>query len=242
MTVTSKSNPYVKELSKLRDKKYRRGSGTFLVEGAKSVEECRAFGWEIERIVCTEKFENAYPDAFVVTEDVFKAISTEVSPQGVAAVVKIKDRVFEPPSGPCIFLDRLQDPGNVGTIIRTAYAAGFDEIYLGDCADCYSPKVVQASMGGIFKTKIFSGSESEALEALSSVPLIVADMSGESIFSFDPPSMYCLCIGNEGNGVSDELKRRAASVVSVPMREGCESLNAAICAGICMYELKNKTR
>jgi TrmH family RNA methyltransferase len=136
-------------------------------------------------------------------------------------------------------LDNLQDPGNLGTIIRTANAAGIEDIYLINCVDPYSPKCVRASMSGIFFVNIYEGEKKEVLNAVSSVPLICADMNGENIFSFTPPEKFCLCIGNEGGGISEEVKRAAAYTIRIPMRTTCESLNAAVSAGIAMYELCN---
>ena len=135
-------------------------------------------------------------------------------------------------------LDCLQDPGNLGTVIRTANAAGYGEIYLINCTDAYSPKAVRASMGGIFRVSVYSGSREEVLENLKDIPLICADMDGENIFEFTPPKKFCLCIGNEGGGISAEVSSRAAYTVKIPMRETCESLNAAVSAGIAMYALK----
>lgn len=240
MVITSKSNPIIKEITKLNDKKYRREVGSYLVEGIKPVDECIAAGCEIEKIVCTEKLAEYYDNSIVVSEDVFGAMSSEKTPQGVIAVVKIPQNSLKRPQNSCILLDRLQDPGNLGTIIRTANAVGYREIYLINCTDAYSPKAVRASMSGIFFTEIYQGSEEEILNVLSSIPLISADMLGENIFEFEPPSKFCLCIGNEGSGISDIIKSKSNYKVKIPMSETCESLNAAVSAGIAMYVLKER--
>lgn len=238
MVITSKSNPLIKEIAKLSDKKYRREYGEYLVEGVKPVNECLAAGCAVKKIVCTERLKENYPDAVIVSDGVFGTISEEKSPQGVIAVVELPQSLIEPPQGPCILLDRLQDPGNLGTIIRTANAAGYKEIYLAGCTDAYSPKAVRASMSGIFFTKVYQGSLEEMLEALKGVPLICADMDGEDIFDFAPPERFCLCIGNEGSGISDKLMAAANHKIKIPMEKTCESLNAAVSAGIAMYVLK----
>ena len=240
MIITSKSNPTIKEIVKLNDKKYRREAGLYLVEGIKPVNECIAAGSNVEKIVCTEKIADNYGNPIVVSEDVFGAISSEKTPQGVIAVVKMSQNNLKSPKNSCILLDRLQDPGNLGTIIRTANAAGYREIYLINCTDPYSPKAVRASMSGIFFTEIYQGSEEEILKVLSGVPLISADMCGENIFGFEPPSKFCLCIGNEGSGISDVIKSKSDYKVKIPMSETCESLNAAVSAGIAMYVLKQR--
>lgn len=238
MVITSKSNPVIKTAASLSDKKFRKQLGLYLVEGVKSVKECISAGCEIERIICTERFENGFSGATVVSESVFKSISTETTPQGVLAEVKIPQSELKPPKESCLLLDCLQDPGNLGTVIRTANAAGYGEIYLINCTDAYSPKAVRASMGGIFRVSVYSGSREEVLENLKDIPLICADMDGENIFEFTPPRKFCLCIGNEGGGISAEISSRAAYTVKIPMRETCESLNAAVSAGIAMYALK----
>ena len=240
MIITSKSNPTIKDIVKLNDKKYRRETGLYLVEGTKPVNECIAAGGIVERIVCTEKLSGNYDNPVVVSEDLFGAISSEKTPQGVIAVVKIPHNSLKSPKYSCILLDRLQDPGNLGTIIRTANAAGYREIYLINCTDPYSPKAVRASMSGIFFADIYQGSEEEILKILDGVPLISADMFGENIFGFEPPSKFCLCIGNEGSGISDVIKNKSNFKVKIPMSETCESLNAAVSAGIAMYVLKER--
>ncbi|MDE7082713.1 MAG: RNA methyltransferase [Clostridia bacterium] len=238
MVITSKSNPLIKEISKLSDKKYRRLCGSYVVEGVKPVKECISAGCKIRTVVCAEGLEAEFKDAITVSRAVFESISSEVNPQGVLAVVEIPKSAIKPPEKSCILLDCLQDPGNLGTVIRTANAAGYGDIYLINCTDPYSPKAVRASMSGIFFVNIYQGSKEEILTALQGVPLICADMDGEDIFSFVPPEKFCLCIGNEGGGISDGIMEKAQFKVKIPMRETCESLNAAVSAGIAMYQLK----
>ncbi len=251
MVIVSKQNPIVKELSSLKEKKGRKARGTFLVEGEKMLSECEECGMEVVRVAIltadgrisrlqSPEFQkaNSSKEMLFLGEDAFRAISDEKTPQGILAEVKIPSYPVEPPKGNCIFLDGVADPANVGAIVRTAAAAGYEEIYLADCADPFSPKCVRASMSGVFRTKLMRGTREELLSVLEGTPLIAADMDGENVFSFVPPERFCLCIGNEGNGLSEETKRRAAHTVSIPMEGGVESLNAAVSAGILMYELK----
>lgn len=240
MVISSKSNPSIKKIASLSEKKFRSLYREFLVESVKAVDECIASGMEVTQIVCTQNYAEKYPDAILVTDELFTWISTEKSPQGVLASVKMPDSVKAKPQGSCLLLDRLQDPGNLGTIIRTANAAGYEDIFLVNCADPYSPKAVRASMGGVFFVKIHSVGYDEAFDLLDNIPLICADMSGEDVFGFAAPDKFCLCIGNEGNGVSDAVFSRSAYTVKIPMRETCESLNAAVSAAIAMYVLKKK--
>lgn len=239
MIITSKSNPVVKEIVKLSaDRKYRQAAKKYVVEGIKPVKECLQSGQSVSTVVCVEKFSDAFEGAVAVSESVFGCISSEKTPQGVLAVVNMPENELKPPEKSCILLDRIQDPGNLGTIIRTANAAGYDEIYLLNCTDPYSPKAVRASMSGIFFVNTISGSAEEILPLFKGVSIICADMDGEDIFSFTPPEKFCLCIGNEGGGVSREIMDLSKNKIKIPMRESCESLNAAVSCGIAMYLLK----
>ena len=238
MVITSKYNPLIKEIAKLSDKKYRKICGKYVVEGIKPVRECISAGCTILNVICVEGLESEFENAVIVSRAVFESVSSEVTPQGVLAVVELPSNKLKVPQDSCILLDRLQDPGNLGTVIRTANAAGYSEIYLINCTDPYSPKAVRASMSGIFFVKVYQGTNEEILGVLKGIPLICADMDGEDIFSFNSTKKFCLCIGNEGNGMSQEIMKRARFKVSIPMRETCESLNAAVSAGIVMYHLK----
>lgn len=246
MILTSKSNPLIKSAAALKEKKGRKEQGAFLVEGRKMAAECAASPLSVEHIFVAESYDGETPrcgaEITRVSDDVLRYLSDEKTPQGILCRVAIPRRQILPPSKSCLFLDGVADPGNVGTILRTANAAGYEEIYLTDtCADPYSPKCVRASMSGIFFTKLYRGSREELLSALGDVPLIAADMSGENVFSFRPPEKFALAIGNEANGISEETFRRARYTVRIPMQATQESLNAAISAGILMYELKRET-
>ncbi len=238
MVISSKANPIIKKISSLTEKKYRRLYGLFIVESVKAVDECISSGMPVEEIVCTQNLADRYANPIIVTDELFERISTEKSPQGVLAAVKLPQNSVSAPQGSCLLLDRLQDPGNIGTIIRTANAAGYTDIYLVNCADAYSPKTVRASMGGIFYVNIHEGGYDEVFGALKGVSVICADMAGEDIFAFNAPAKFCLCIGNEGGGVGDEVSKRAEYTVKIPMRETCESLNAGVSAAVAMYVLK----
>ncbi|MCD8200590.1 MAG: RNA methyltransferase [Clostridia bacterium] len=238
MIITSAQNPVARKIRDLAVTKRRKEYGEYLVEGTKPVREAVDAGCEIVGIVCTPEHEAEYPGAVVLSDDLFRRVSTEMNPQGVLAMVKVPETLPAPPEGNCVLLDGLQDCGNVGTIIRTANAAGYKEIYCVNCADAYAPKTVRASMGGIFFTKVMAGSEEEILSTLTGIPIIACDMDGENMYAFVPPPKFCLCIGNEGNGISDRILSLAQYKVSIPMEKDCESLNASVAAGIAMYHLK----
>lgn len=243
MIIVSKNNALVKELAALKEKKGRRLMGTYLVEGEKMVRECVASGQKIKRLIAREDYAGErYPyETLTLGRDAFAAVCDAKTPQPIAAEVVLPDRAIMPPVGPCILLDGVADPANVGAVIRTAVAAGYRDLYCIDCADPYSPKSVRASMSGIFFANIMQGSREEVFFALGDVPVIAADMGGKNVFAFTPPEQFALAIGNEGNGLSAAVRERAAYTVSIPMGEHTESLNAAVSAGILMYLLKNKT-
>lgn len=239
MVILSRNNPTVKELASLKEKKGRKERGTFLIEGEKMVREAIGQGVKILRLIAKEGYEVCY-DYPVVTlgEDAMRAVCDEKTPQPLAAEAQIPRYPLQKPSAPCLFLDGVSDPGNMGAIIRSANAAGFGEIYLADCVDPFSPKSVRASMSGVFSVRLYQGSREEILNVLSGVPVLAADMKGENLFTFTPPELYCLTIGNEGKGLSEEVRRAATEFIRIPMEEHTESLNAAVSASIAMYLLK----
>ncbi len=176
----------------------------------------------------------------VFGEDAFRAVCDEKTPQGIVAEIEIPVYELRLPRSSCLLLDGVSDPANVGAIVRSANAAGYRELYCIDCADPFSPKSVRASMSGVFSVRIMQGNREEVLSVLSGVPLLAADMSGENIFHFQPPEIFALCIGNEGNGLSREVRERASKTVCIPMEGDAESLNAAVSASVAMYLLKRK--
>ena len=237
MLIQSRSNPKVRALAALKEKKFRRERGEYLVEGVKMVSESIAAGCEVTCVACTEEYRDRFAGALVLSRQVFEYVSDERTPQGVIASVKLPSVAPVPPSGRCVLLDGLQDPGNVGTIIRTANAAGYGEIYAINCADPFSPKCVRSSMSGIFFARVMTGRAEDVLGALGGVPLVCADMGGQSAYGFKAAEKFCLCIGSEGSGLSEAVRGAADYTVSIPMRPTCESLNAAVSAGILMYLL-----
>ena len=250
--ITSLDNPMVKEARSLNDKKFRRFHGKFLVDGEKLVSEVVSGAAEIDKIfVDSSKISdfayilNRFDGKVVqVTTKVLNSISENVTPQGIIAEVFMREtgefKIEE--NSPILILDRIQDPGNLGTIIRTASATGFVSIVLIDTVDPYSPKVVRSSSGGVFYTDIFRMTEVEIVEFCNkkNIELLVADMGGVNIFKNPITNKnYALVIGNEGQGVSEGFKL-AGRAVSLPMKEQMESLNAGVSASVLMYTLMGK--
>ena len=203
--------------------------------------ECRKSGLEIERVFVSESYRGEADDSAIrVSDEVFARLSDEKTPQGILCVVKIPEKPLCPPRESCLFLDGISDPGNMGAIIRTANAAGYRELYLAECTDPYSPKSVRASMSGVFFVNLYTGTRKEILSALTGVPVLATDRDGENIFSFSPSEKYVLAIGNEANGISEEVFKAAEYTIKIPMQASQESLNAAVSAGIAMYVLKRE--
>ena len=240
--ITSKQNALVKQIRSLADKKFRDSLNLYVVENVKTVKEVLALNLNVKVVVCTEKglrtLDGAPKNCEIVTDEIFKYISSEVSPQGVLAVVEKPQTILSAPTNSCLLLDGVSDPANVGAILRTAVASGYSEIYMtSECADAYSPKAVRSSMSGVFRAKIMRGELQDILSVVT-FPIVVADMNGENVFNTKIGKKFCLVIGNEGRGVSSLLKQRADKTVSIPMQGGMESLNASVSAGILMYNLK----
>lgn len=241
MEISSRKNPAVKEITFLKDKKYRDDNNLYLIEGEKSVREAVKYGVELVKIAGTPDKILPYVglgiELLPLTKDVADYVSDSKTPQGVVAVAKKPVNRLIAPRFNAILLDNLQDPGNVGTIIRTAVALGIKDIYTVSCADAYAPKTVRASMSGIFSVEIHDGSYEEVLKCLSETNLICGDMDGENVFDFKPCGPFCLAIGSEGQGLSKAVKNFAKKTVKIPMSAQMESLNAGVSASILLYQL-----
>lgn len=243
--ITSLKNPKVQVWKSLKERRGRRETGCFLVEGRKMVEEALQSSFRVEAVLADETRTNGLSlpgdvPAVLMPAHVLAAICDTKTPQGIAAVVRMAET--PPAGGRLVALDGVQDPGNVGTIVRTADAAGFDGVLLsGQCADVFSPKVLRATMGSIFRMNIrvtedLPGTLAELAGRGYSV--ISSQLDGEPFYSRKPVGeRFVLIVGSEGNGVSDAVKAVATHRVKLPMRGGAESLNAAVAAGIMMYEL-----
>ena len=243
--ITSLKNPKVTTWKSLKERKGRRETGCFLVEGRKMVEEALASAFPVEAVLVddTRLSEFTLPMgilAYSMPAHVLAAVCDTKTPQGIAAVIRMAEVQLHGPR--LVAMDGVQDPGNVGTIIRTADAAGFDGVILSaQCADVFSPKVLRATMGSVFRMGIrvtddLPGLLTQMVQEGASV--LSSQLDGEPFYQRSPLNdRFVLVIGSEGNGVTDEVKAVATHRVKLPMRGGAESLNAAVAAGIMMYEL-----
>ena len=243
--ITSLKNPKVLQWKALKDRKGRRESGCFLAEGRKMAEEALQSAFPVEALLVDEDrlTEFSLPQdvpVYALPAHVLAAVCDTKTPQGIAAVVRMT--LQEKMGSRVVAMDAVQDPGNVGTIIRTADAAGLDGIILSSqCADVFSPKVLRATMGSIFRMPILVTDDLPAcLTGLreAGYSVISSQLDGEPFYQRSPVGeRFCLIIGNEGNGISNEVKAVATHRVKLPMRGGAESLNAAVAAGIMIYEM-----
>ena len=243
--ITATSNELVKTLIKLKQKKYRDLLNKVLIEGERFVTEMAERGADFEYILYSADFEgvesiDANCPKIKCSTAVMETLSQTVTPAGVIAVVRVGRRKFALPSSNFLILDRVQDPGNLGTIIRTALAFGFRDIYLFDCVDYLNDKVLRSTMGTIADVRIYNCSLND-LESLKKFEIFVADMQGENINKISVTNDICgLVLGNEANGVSPEIAILASKTVAIPMENDVESLNVAIAGGIIMNKLSNK--
>lgn len=239
--ITSKQNDKIKAVRSLKDKKYRDELGLFVIEGVKLVKEAISLGVNVVDIFCTENGSLNFPElkdqVVLVSDEVFKSMSYEVTPQGVLCTAIKPTNKPQKATGNCLLLDCVSDPSNVGALIRTCACSGYNEVYTVNCGDPYSAKAVRSSMGGIFRVKIYDGSLEDVLSVID-YPIVVADMNGVEMSQLKIDQRFCLVIGNEGHGVSKVLKEKATYTVSIPMENGMESLNASVSGGILMYALK----
>lgn len=249
--ITSRKNPLIIKMSKLGERKRRDEVGLFRIDGKKLFAEAKSNGVKIEYVFAAREIIDGMGGAldgcgqvYEVTTDVLLKLTDEKSPEGIVTVAKKLPPRYEPPTADfrALLLSSIRDPGNVGTIIRSARALGVDRIYLGpDCADVYSPKTLRATMGMLFSQPFeIVGDELALIDFLrGSGCTVYATALGRDAMrlgEFSLPRSTCFVVGNEGHGLSEELISACDGCVIIPMAEGCESLNAAAAATILAWE------
>jgi TrmH family RNA methyltransferase len=240
--ISSRGNARLKHLRKLiDDKDCRYACGEFVVEGRLALSAC-AGASALFLCAGVPLPENPCGTVFVVEEKLFAALAPTENSQGILAVMPL--RVSGPDAikktGRYVFLDRLQDPGNVGTIIRTACAFGMDGVIATPgCVDPFSPKVVRSSAGMISGIEIIRVDD---ISSLGSCSVLALDAGGQDIHAVKWPAGFVLAVGSEAQGILPELRARANTIVGIPMRESAESLNAAVAAGIAMFEASKQEK
>lgn len=242
MLITSLNNEHIKEIIKLKEKKYRDLSNTFLIEGRHLVLEAHREKKIVELILEQDELFPLDTNTLYVSSNVMKKLSDLSTPSNVMAVV---EKLDEKPIGEKILiLDNIQDPGNLGTIIRSAVAFNFDTIVLSPgTVDLYNPKVVRSTQGMMFHINIIVKEPVSFINELKNEGYKIVGTkvtNGVDIRDSKTYSHFALIIGNEGKGMSEELSELCDEYLYIKMNDQCESLNAAVAASILMYEISNK--
>ncbi|NQJ70435.1 RNA methyltransferase [Streptococcus suis] len=240
--IRSKSNNLVKQIKKLQQKKYRRSS--YLIEGWHLLEEAVKAGATIQHILVVEEYMDRVAhmeQVTVVSPEIMQDLTDSKSPQGVLAQLALPSQDLpERLDGRFLVLEDVQDPGNVGTIIRTADAAGFDGVFLTDkSADIYNMKVLRSMQGSHFHLPIYRLPIGDILSTLKNnqVEVLATTLSSQSVDyrEVSPEASFALVMGNEGQGISDFVAEEADQLVHITMPGQAESLNVAIAAGILVF-------
>jgi TrmH family RNA methyltransferase len=255
--ITSIANEKVKYVRSLHRRRVRYRERHFVIEGVRLVEEAFRAGIVPALLFYSEEV-NALPGgrellvemqkggfpAFAVSERVMKAMADTVSPQGVLAVMPFVELTPPPSPSLVLIIDRLRDPGNLGTIFRSANAAGVELVILAPkTVDPYNPKVVRGAMGAHFRLPIKALSWSEITEALAGVQILLADARArQAYYEVDWTRPSALIIGGEAYGASQEARELAAATIAIPMHRGAESLNAAVAASVILFEAARQRR
>ena len=240
--ITSKANSVVKNAKKLHQKKYRKSA--YLIEGWHLFEEAVQAGVTIEKIFALESYRDqlaAFPQTVWVSEEILRDLADTQTPQGIVAVIQ-KEEVGLPDfrQGKFLFLEDVQDPGNVGTMIRTADAAGFTGVIVSDkSADIYSLKTLRSMQGSHFHLPIYRMPVATFVEGAkkSNLPILATTLSKDSkdYHELSPLENVVLVMGNEGQGISSVMAESADQLVHISMKGRAESLNVAVAAGILMF-------
>lgn len=248
--IQAAKNNKIKELKKLHQRKYRSQSKNYLLEGFHLVEEAAKANAEIKEVYLDERglqlwqewVERHQLDYYLLSDEAMKAISELPTPQGMISLVQKSDPNSADFSGKWLLLDNVQDPGNVGTIVRTADAAGFDGVFLGKgSADKYSSKVLRSMQGSQFHLPIFSGDIKETIPEFkkmgSNIYGTKLDQAALPYTQVEKTSSFALILGNEGQGMTEEILQMTDQNLYIPIYGAAESLNVGVAAGILMYAL-----
>ena len=252
--ITSKDNEFVKHVKKLKEKKYRDQSQEFIIEGIKLVKEAIEEKANIKQIIICDNcedtgiipkdlmYEIAKYNCIYVTENILKTMSDVNAPQGIMAIIgrNNKEKDIDYNQDIIVALDDIQDPGNLGTILRTVDSICLNQILVSKgTADCYNPKVVRSTMGAIFRIKII---ECEDLEQTlketqkNNFELVVSSLQTNNCLYDINFDKKVIIIGNEANGVEPKIQKMADEKIKIPMLGKTESLNASVATGIILYE------
>lgn len=248
MKITSVNNDLIKETAKLLRGKYRDESGLFLVEGAKGIEEAIKSGLEIVRIFVQTGFTfnlNSIPLGgeiiCEVTEPVIAKISDAKTPPKCVATIKQPEYEWSKKFKTVVLLEGIKDPGNMGTILRSASAFCIDAIVLyGDTVDLYNPKCVRSTVGNLWKVPVFKMSDLSVFKDFERIATLPKGNNVVPLKNYKPVGKTLIMFGSEAEGLSEELKTFATKNITIEMNDNVESLNLSVSASIIMYELYAK--
>ncbi len=245
--ITSTENQVVKHLRKLSMGAFRKKCGETVLEGERLVNDVVTYGGEIDIVLVRENYAGRVPACrklYKASARIFDAISETKTPQGILATAKSKiqnpEDLFR--GGLVVFCDRVQDPGNLGTIFRTAHAVGADGVVLmRGCAEAFAPKTVRASMGSAFAVPI---AETECFIKPAGYMAFCGMLSDKAkpLYQHAFPEKTILILGNEANGASDKVLKESDAHILIPMPGGAESLNVAAAGAVMMYEYIRQVR
>lgn len=258
--ITSKENDFIKHIKKLKDKKYRDMSNEFMIEGIKLVAEAIQEKAPIKQIILCDdcedneiipkdlRYEIAKYECVYVTQKIFKYLSEVQTPQGILAIIEKNnsDVDIDYTQEIIVALDDIQDPGNLGTILRTVDSIGLTQILVSkQTADAYNPKVVRSTMGAIFRVKIIECEDlKKTLKDIKKhkFKIVVSALQTDNTIYDIEYHKKVIIIGNEANGVEKEIQDLADEKVKIPMPGKTESLNASVATGIILYEYVRQNR
>ena len=245
MRITSRKNPLLQQVKKLfSSRKEREQAGLFAADGTKLLQEAVRFYPGLDTVILSDGVEAQLPDhvrLIRVPEDVMTSISPMEAPQGAVFLCRLPQKQQLVAKAPMLLLDGIQDPGNLGTMLRTADALKVPVVLLEGCADPYSHKVVRASMGAVFRTPVVQSTWAEVHEALhaAGIPVAVTALSDRAMdIRHADLRQMAVVIGSEGRGVRPEILAAADHELIIPMNENCESLNAAVAASIVLWQMQ----
>ena len=243
--ISSRKNPLLQQVRKLlASRAERRKQGLFVGDGVKLLEEAVKYWPGLQTVILTDGVEAEVPDGVRVVrvpEDVMASISPMEAPQGALFLAKLPQAAEFVPQKGMLILDGIQDPGNIGTILRTADAMDVPVVLLEGCADPWSWKVVRSTMGAAFRRPVYQADWEEVLSKCraANIPIGVTALSDRAVdIRSADLSQMALVIGSEGRGVRQEVLQNADHELIIPMNPHCESLNAAIAAAIVMWEIR----
>lgn len=241
--ILSTQNQIIKDLKKQK----QHSRSLLFLDNPKTINDAISCGFQpkivlitsLEKLADLQDYEDACGEVIKTSQQVIKLFSSTVTPQGIVGVFEMKTQQPHLPKNNFLVLDGLQDAGNIGTLLRSALGANFKDIFLVDCTALNNDKIVRSSMSAILRLNVFEMSRTEFVKFAkeNKLNLMIAEMNGENVYKAKFDKNIGVVVGNEGNGVSKELKSLAKAKCSIPMANNLESLNAGVAGSIIMFQI-----